>query len=81
MGLTQEIIEILKGPGTFRGGVHPFEGKELTEHKATEDGPFPKQVVLPVSQHIGAPASPLVKKKDKVARGRPVSTRCHQIHL
>lgn len=54
---------------TFRGGVHPHEAKELSSHKALEEMPAPKKVVIPISQHIGKPAEVLVKKKDTVKAG------------
>jgi electron transport complex protein RnfC len=54
---------------TFRGGVHPHEEKELSCHKVFEEMPAPKEVVIPISQHIGRPAEVLVKKKDEVKVG------------
>lgn len=50
------------------GGVHPAENK-IAAGKAIENLPLPVEVVLPVAQHIGAPAKPIVKKGDKVKRG------------
>ena len=54
---------------TFKGGIHPPEAKELSCHKAFEEMPAPKEIVVPVSQHIGKPAHVLVKKKDVVKKG------------
>ena len=55
---------------TFRkGGVHPQESKELTEHLAIEEMPLPEQVVIPLSMHFGAIAAPVVKKKQEVQEG------------
>ena len=54
---------------TFRiGGVHPDENK-LSNDAVTQTAPLPKQAILPLSQHIGAPAKPVVKKGDKVKVG------------
>lgn len=54
---------------TFKiGGVHPAENK-IAAGKPIENLPLPEEVVLPVAQHIGAPANPIVKKGDKVKRG------------
>ena len=54
---------------TFRiGGVHPDENK-LTNDAVTIPAPLPKQAIFPMSQHIGAPAKPVVKKGDKVKVG------------
>ena len=51
---------------TFRiGGVHPAENK-LSAGKAIETLALPKQAVFPLSQHIGAPATAIVKKGDVV---------------
>ena len=54
---------------TFRiGGVHPEENK-LTHEVETKVVPLPKQAIFPLSQHIGAPAKPVVAKGDKVKVG------------
>lgn len=54
---------------TFRiGGIHPDENK-LSNDVVTQPAPLPKQAVFPLSQHIGAPAKPVVKKGDKVKVG------------
>jgi len=57
------------GEPTFaRGGVHPVEHKELTADCPIE--PFrPQRVMVPVSQNLGAPSLPVVKKADRVRRG------------
>jgi len=55
------------------GGIHPEEHKELTEHLAIEEMPLPDQVVLPLSMHFGAPAKPLVKKKQEIQEGEPIA--------
>lgn len=58
---------------TFSGGVHPYDGKELSMNKAICDY-FPKgDGVYPLSQHIGAPAVPLVKKGDRVLAGQKIA--------
>ena len=55
---------------TFRmGGVHPLEGK-LTAGKAIEQMPVPSEVVMLVSQHLGAPAECVVQKGDQVKVGQ-----------
>ena len=58
---------------SFKGGVHPSEWKELTEKLSFEIMPNPKQVIIPLSQHIGKPANPLVKKKDEVKAGQVIA--------
>lgn len=61
---------------TFLGGVHPPEGKSLTEDKAIEKlmpDSAGQEFVYPLSQHIGAPCSPLVKKGDRVLAGQKIA--------
>ena len=58
---------------TFRiGGVHPSENK-LSAGKAIETLALPKQAVFPLSQHIGAPATAIVKKGDVVKVGTKIA--------
>ena len=57
---------------TFKGGVHPYEGKELSAQKPIEKlDPGPELVFL-MSQHIGAPAKPMVAVGDRVLRGQMI---------
>ena len=58
---------------TFRiGGVHPAENK-LSNDAVTQPAPLPKQAVFSLSQHIGAPAKPIVKEGDKVKVGTMIA--------
>ena len=50
------------------GGIHPNENK-LTHEVPTVVAELPKQAIFPLSQHIGAPAKPIVQKGDKVKVG------------
>jgi electron transport complex protein RnfC len=54
---------------TFNGGVHPPEQKGATAKKAIETLPIPPEVVIPLQQHIGAPAKPLVEPGTAVQVG------------
>lgn len=58
---------------TFRGGVHPQGSKSYTMNKAIEQMPVPQKVIIPVSQHIGAPGIPLVKVGDVVKKGQLIA--------
>ena len=58
---------------TFRGGVHPYDGKELSKEKPITDYAPGKELVYPLSQHIGAPAKPVVKKGDHVLAGQMIA--------
>ena len=51
---------------SFKHGVHPPENKDITSGMASKRFPFPKEVILPLSQHIGTPAKALVKPGDRV---------------
>jgi len=57
---------------TFRGGTHPPEFK-LSAGVATTPLPVPELVYVPIQQHIGAPGIPIVKKKDEVTVGQPLT--------
>jgi len=56
-----------------RGGIHPESRKELTAGKRIEDLPPPQEVRLPLLQHLGEPAVPIVKKGDIVRRGQKIA--------
>ena len=58
---------------TFVGGVHPYEGKELTKDKPIKEVLPKGDLVYPVSQHIGAPAKPIVQKGDRVLVGQKIA--------
>lgn len=55
---------------TFRGGTHPPEDKFRTEHRSIENVPLPEKVIIPLQQHIGAPAEPVVEKGAVVKTGQ-----------
>jgi len=57
----------------FRHGVHPPEHKELTAGLKVRRMPFPAEVLLPLSQHAGKPAVPIVKPGDRVERGDKIA--------
>lgn len=58
---------------TFKGGIHPYEGKELSKDKPVRDVLPGKELVYPLSQHIGAPAVPCVQKGDHVLVGQKIA--------
>lgn len=57
---------------TFRGGIHPPYNKERTANAEFLEGTVPSVVTLPMSLHIGAPCTPLVKKGDSVFLGQKI---------
>ncbi len=58
---------------TFNGGIHPYDGKDLSKDKPIK-AVLPKgELVYPLSQHIGAPAKPVVEKGDRVLTGQKIA--------
>ena len=58
---------------TFNGGIHPYDGKDLSKDFSIVNILPKAELVFPLSQHIGAPASPIVNKGDKVLRGQKIA--------
>lgn len=58
---------------TFQGGIHPFDGKELSKNKPITNLSPKGEMVFPLSQHIGAPAVTLVKPGDSVLVGQKIA--------
>ena len=58
---------------TFKGGVHPYDGKELSKDIPTRQIYPDGEVVIPVAQHIGAPAKPIVNVGDRVLVGQKIA--------
>ena len=56
----------------YYGGVHPSEHKEFSEHIDLKKFPDPKTVVISMSQHLGAPANPIVQVGDTVKVGQKI---------
>ena len=68
---------------SFFGGVHPKENKWYACDRATQEFPAPDVLVIPMSQHIGAPCKPLVKKGDLVTVGQKIGDNqglCVPVH-
>lgn len=57
---------------TFRGGSHPFEGKDMSKDRKIREVLPKGLLVYPMSQHIGAPASPIVKAGERVLVGQKI---------
>ena len=67
----------------FFGGVHPKDNKWYACQQAVQDFPEPDLLVIPMSQHIGAPCQPLVKKGDAVTVGQKIGDNqglCVPVH-
>ena len=68
---------------SFFGGIHPKENKWYAEKHPVHQFPEPDILVIPMSQHIGAPCQPLVKKGDMVTMGQKIGDNqglCVPVH-
>ena len=68
---------------SFFGGVHPAENKSYARDVAVQEFPEPDVLIVPMSQHIGAPCKPLVKKNDLVKKGQKIGDNqglCVPVH-
>jgi len=68
---------------SFFGGIHPEENKFYAEEQKILEFPEPDILVIPMSQHIGAPCKPLVKKNDLVKVGQKIGDNqglCVPVH-
>lgn len=58
---------------TFPGGVHPHDSKHYSSSKPITEAPVPTRVIIPISQHIGSPAAPIVQVGDEVKTGQKIA--------
>ena len=68
-------MKTVKSTFRFKGGVHPDYNKELARGKAIERMPVPAELVVSMSQHLGAPAKCVVKAGDFVRRGQLIGEK------
>lgn len=57
----------------FDGGIHPPENKHQSTQRPVKVAPLPKELILPLHQHIGAPADPVVAVGDQVLKGQVIA--------
>lgn len=67
------LLNLFKRHRTFAHGIYPVEHKELTAGKPIRRLPFAPELVIPLAQHKGAPAMPVVKVGQEVVRGEPLA--------
>ena len=67
------LLSIFKRHPTFDHGIYPVEHKDLTADKPIRRLPFAPELVIPLAQHKGVPAVPLVKVGQEVVRGEPIA--------
>ncbi|WP_421870268.1 electron transport complex subunit RsxC [Motiliproteus sp.] len=58
---------------SFHGGIHPPENKQQSLLKPLRQAPIPPQLIIPLQQHIGAPATPLVEVGQRVLKGQAIA--------
>ena len=58
---------------TFTHGIHPDDAKAMTRDLPVRRLPFPPELIVPLSQHTGAPAKPIVREGQEVVRGEPIA--------
>ena len=68
-------MKTVKSQFKFKGGVHPDYNKELAKDKAIVEMPCPAELVISMSQHLGAPAKCLVKPGDYVVKGQLIGEK------
>ncbi len=57
----------------FHGGIHPAENKQQSLRSPVRDAGIPEELVLPLAQHIGAPAKPIVAAGEQVRKGQMIA--------
>ena len=58
---------------TFNGGIHPYDGKDMSKDIPIKEMLPKSDLVYPLSQHIGAPCKPVVQKGDRVLQGQLIA--------
>ncbi len=66
-------MSLFSGKSSFAGGVHPPQTEELSAGIAFEIMPVPSKVLIPLSQHLGKPAKPIVMKGADVIAGEVIA--------
>ncbi|SOB75934.1 electron transport complex protein RnfC [Marinobacter sp. LV10R510-11A] len=61
----------------FSGGIHPAEHKQISTNRPIQAAGIPGQLVLPLQQHIGEPAKPIVEIGDRVLKGQKIADISH----
>ena len=66
------IFDTALGAPSFRHGIHPHEHKH-TSGDAIRQFPFAPVLIVPLQQHLGAPAVPVVREGQEVVRGQTIA--------
>jgi electron transport complex protein RnfC len=57
----------------IHGGIHPPEHKDLSNRTPIQPAPLPQRLILPLAQHLGAPAEPCVTLGERVLKGQQIA--------
>ncbi len=79
--MNQRLVRLVHRHKTFDHGIYPIEHKELTAGKPIRRMPFANELVIPLLQHKGRPAVPLVKVGQEVVRGEPIAHADHFVSV
>ncbi|NEX19554.1 electron transport complex subunit RsxC [Thiorhodococcus mannitoliphagus] len=79
--LNSGFVSLFQRHKTFDHGIYPVEHKELTAHKPIRRLPFADELVIPLQQHKGRPAVPIVKVGQEVVRGEPIAVADHFVSV
>lgn len=79
--LNKGFLRLFHGHKTFDHGIYPVEHKELTAHKPIRRMPFADELVIPLQQHKGRAAVPIVKVGQEVVRGEPIAEADHFVSV
>jgi electron transport complex protein RnfC len=68
------LLNLFRAEKTFsHGGIHPVDHKAQTAARPIRRLPFAPKIIVPLSQHKGAPAKPVVRVGQEVVRGEPIA--------
>ncbi|MCP3673406.1 MAG: electron transport complex subunit RsxC [Gammaproteobacteria bacterium] len=67
------LLDLFSSKKSFSHGIHPDDNKGATAELPIRRMPFAEQMIIPLSQHIGAPAKAIVKVGQEVVRGEPIA--------
>ena len=79
--LSSGLVSLFQRHKTFEHGIYPVEHKELTAHKPIRRLPFADELIIPLQQHKGRAAVPIVKVGQEVVRGEPIAQADHFVSV
>ncbi|WP_320837918.1 electron transport complex subunit RsxC [Zhongshania sp.] len=67
------MSQLIRKVWDIHGGIHPAENKQQSLQSPIQAAGIPPQLILPLAQHIGAPASPIISVGDRVLKGQMIA--------